>query len=208
MINKLPDMIPIFPLENILFLPKANLPLYIFEERYLNMVNDSIKGNKIIGMVQLKDSKNKIYKEVFNIGCAGKIVFYEKTPDNKILLILNGISRFKIKKEMSLKDGYRRCNIDWDEFKNDFKEKIIEEADKEILLQNIKSNIKTLNFKFFKKQINEIAPNEIIQIIAREFSFSNIENQSIMESINVKSRIGLLIKLLQNSLFSDNKSLH
>ena len=71
MINKLPGMIPIFPLENILFLPKANLPLYIFEERYLNMVNDSIKGNKIIGMVQLKDSKNKIYKEVFNIGCAG-----------------------------------------------------------------------------------------------------------------------------------------
>jgi len=207
MINKLPDVIPIFPLENILFLPEINLPLYIFEQRYLNMVNDVLKTNKIIGMIQLKNSQSKVFKEVFKIGCAGKIVFYEKTPDNKILLILNGVSRFKIKKELSIKDGYRRIVPDWKIF-ND-KEKLMERNDKEKFLQNIKNHVKNLNFKFLEKQMDKISVNEIIQIIAREFSFSNIENQSIIESKDNKSRIELLIKLLQNSIFPNkNPSIH
>ena len=208
MTKTLPKILPIFPLENILFLPSTNLPLYVFEQRYLNMVNDALLNDKIIGMIQLTNTKSNTFKEVFKIGCAGKIIFYEKTNDNKILLVINGFSRFKIKKELSLKDGYRRVVPIWDIFKNDGIEKKTDNKSKEQLLQNVKSNIQTLNHKFFKKQLDEISTNEIVQIIARELSLSNIENQSIIESKDNAARVSLLIKLLQNSIFSDNKSIH
>ena len=204
----LPKILTIFPLENILFLPSTNLPLYVFEQRYLNMVNDALLNDKIIGMIQLTNTKSNTFREVFKIGCAGKIIFYEKTNDNKILLVINGFSRFKIKKELSLKDGYRRVVPIWDIFKNDGIEKKTDNKSKEQLLQNVKSNIQTLNHKFFKKQLDEISTNEIVQIIARELSLSNIENQSIIESKDNATRVNLLIKLLQNSIFSDNKSIH
>ena len=123
MTKTLPKILPIFPLENILFLPSTNLPLYVFEQRYLNMVNDALLNDKIIGMIQLTNTKSNTFREVFKIGCAGKIIFYEKTNDNKILLVINGFSRFKIKKELSLKDGYRRVVPIWDIFKNDGIEK-------------------------------------------------------------------------------------
>jgi len=208
MTKTLPKILPIFPLENILFLPSTNLPLYVFEQRYLNMVNDALLNDKIIGMIQLTNTKSNTFREVFKIGCAGKIIFYEKTNDNKILLVINGFSRFKIKKELSLKDGYRRVVPIWDIFKNDGIEKKTDNKSKEQLLQNVKSNIQTLNHKFFKKQLDEISTNEIVQIIARELSLSNIENQSIIESKDNATRVNLLIKLLQNSIFSDNKSIH
>ena len=209
MIDKLPKIIPIFPLENILFLPSATLPLYVFENRYLNMVNDALKEEKIIGMIQLATTKTNSFKEVFKTGCAGKIVFYEKTPDNKILLILSGISRFKIKKELALKDGYRRIVPNWEIYKNFDKQNVLEKEDKEKLLENIKLNVRVLNFNFFQKQFNHISANEIIQIIAREFSFSDIENQSIIESKDIKTRVNLFIKLIQNSILSSkNNSVH
>ena len=208
MTKTLPKILPIFPLENILFLPSTNLPLYVFEQRYLNMVNDALLNDKIIGMIQLTNTKSNTFREVFKIGCAGKIIFYEKTNDNKILLVINGFSRFKIKKELSLKDGYRRVVPIWYIFKNDGIEKKTDNKSKEQLLQNVKSNIQTLNHKFFKKQLDEISTNEIVQIIARELSLSNIENQSIIESKDNATRVNLLIKLLQNSIFSDNKSIH
>ena len=172
------------------------------------MVNDALLNDKIIGMIQLTNTKSNTFREVFKIGCAGKIIFYEKTNDNKILLVINGFSRFKIKKELSLKDGYRRVVPIWDIFKNDGIEKKTDNKSKEQLLQNVKSNIQTLNHKFFKKQLDEISTNEIVQIIARELSLSNIENQSIIESKDNATRVNLLIKLLQNSIFSDNKSIH
>ena len=185
MTTKLPEIIPIFPLENILFLPNVNLPLYIFEERYLNMTNDALKTNKIIGMIQIANSNNRIYKELFPIGCAGKIVFYERTTDNKILLILNGLKRFKIKKELSLKSGYRRIIPDWETFKND-NNKLLEKNDKERLLQNIKHNVKTINTKFFEKQLNQISINEIVQII-HEY---NIKGIVIGNPINMDGSTG------------------
>ena len=208
MINRLPKILPIFPLENILFLPNVNLPLYIFEDRYLNMVNDAIKTNKLIGMVQIINSNN-VFKEVFKIGCAGKIVYYEKTPDKKIHLILNCFSRFKIKKELSIKNGYRRIIPNWEIFLSDHKKDNVSKLDKEILLQSIENNIKTLNINFFKKQLTKISANEIIQIVSRELAFSNIENQSLIEIQNCSKRINFLIKLIKNLLISnESQSLH
>ena len=206
MISNLPKVLPIFPLKNILFLPSANLPLYIFESRYLNMVRDVLKNNKMIGMIQIKNKKNSI-PEVFQIGCAGKIIFYEKTHDNKFLLVLEGTIRFKIRKELSLKNGYRRVMPIWKIFEKDLDlNQKINEKTKEIFLQHIQKFIKTLNHKFLKKKINDIPINEIIQIISREISFDAIENQGIIEAENHEKRIELVIKLIKNFVFFKSES--
>ena len=118
MIENLPKVIPIFPLKNILFLPEVNLPLYIFEERYLNMTSDVLNKDKIIGMIQI-EQKTSDKQQRYKVGCAGKIIFFEKTTDNKFLIILKGVSRFKIKKELSLQRGYRRIIPNWENFKKD-----------------------------------------------------------------------------------------
>ncbi len=207
--NNLPKTLPIFPLENILFLPKVNLPLYIFEPRYLNMITDTINKENLIGMIQLTNSKDNNFNETFKIGCAGKIIYYEKTTDGKFLIVLKGVSRFKIQKELSLRNGYRRIVPNWTNFKNDLKEKKINTKLKEKLVQNIKNYIKTLNINFFEKQLNKIPTNEIIQIVAKEIAFSKIENQSIIECDNSSKRIELLIKFLQNlSAFDKSDSIH
>ena len=93
--NKFPSSIPIFPLSGVIFFPKTNLPLNIFEERYIELVNDCFKNDKFMGMVQSKEEKNEIY----NVGCLGKISDFQKTEDGRILINLSGLIRFEIKKE-------------------------------------------------------------------------------------------------------------
>jgi Lon protease-like protein len=103
MLNKLPDQIPVFPLNGVIYFPKTNLPLNIFEERYLDLVNDAMKRDKLMGMVQSKKKDD----EVYNIGCLGKISDFKKSPDGRLLINLTGISRFEIVNELDNSKQYR-----------------------------------------------------------------------------------------------------
>ena len=113
-----PTEIPIFPLQGVVFFPKTNLPLNIFEQRYLDMINDCIKGEKLMGMVQPKIKGND---EVFDVGCLGKITDFERTKDGRILINLNGIIRFRIKKEINNKKLYRKFEVNYNDFIGDMK---------------------------------------------------------------------------------------
>ena len=116
----LPSILPIFPLSNFIFFPNTSIPLNIFEERYLKMVNDCMQKDRIIGMIQPKSKVNKKnIPELYSIGCAGKIISFNETEDNNILLVLNGICRFKILTELQNNKLYRECKISFEEFKND-----------------------------------------------------------------------------------------
>ena len=115
MINKFPNRIPIFPLRNAIFFPETNLPLNIFEQRYLKMVEKVIEGNGVLGMIQSK----KVDEEVFEVGCLGKINNHQKTDDGRILINLYGLSRFKIKKEIKNEEPFREFEVNYDFFKND-----------------------------------------------------------------------------------------
>ena len=115
MINKFPNRIPIFPLRNAIFFPETNLPLNIFEQRYLKMVEKVIEGNGVLGMIQSK----KVDGEVFEVGCLGKINNHQKTDDGRILINLYGLSRFKIKKEIKNEEPFREFEVNYDFFKND-----------------------------------------------------------------------------------------
>ena len=118
---KLPDTLPVLPLSNFIFFPNTSVPLNIFEQRYIEMINDSLKKNRMLGLVQPK-YKKKIKSnnpEHYSIGCAGKITSFNKTDDNRIILVLNGISRFKILEELPDEKLYRRCKVSFDQFKDD-----------------------------------------------------------------------------------------
>jgi Lon protease-like protein len=116
--NLLSNTIPVFPLSNFIIFPKTTVPLNIFEERYLSMVDDAMKKDKLIGMIQ-PANKNDITPNVYKIGCVGKIVSYNETNDGRYLIVLNGISRFNIIKEIENRKLYREFDVSYEEFKND-----------------------------------------------------------------------------------------
>ena len=113
-----PSLIPVFPLSGVIYFPKTNLPLNIFEERYLNLVNDAHNKDKLMGMVQSQKSGNEVYK----VGCLGKISDLRKSEDGRILINLTGITRFKIIEEIENKKLYREFKVDYKNFELDLKE--------------------------------------------------------------------------------------
>ena len=136
--KKFPEVIPVFPLSGVIYFPKTNLPLNIFEQRYLDLVNDAYNKDKLMGMVQSKKEGESVYE----IGCLGKISEYQKSKDGRILINLTGISRFKILKEISNKKLYREFRVDYQKFDKDI-ESTINEIDTSSLMKKSKT--------FFKK---------------------------------------------------------
>ena len=122
--NNFPNRIAVFPLSNAIFFPRTVLPLNIFEDRYIQLVNDCMKENRMFGMVQPKN-KNNVTPEVYNIGCLGKIVSFNETEDKRFIISLSGIIRFRIKKELKSERLYRNFEVDYSEFLTDLKEKEI-----------------------------------------------------------------------------------
>ncbi len=118
--DQLPDYLPIFPLPNSVVLPGGQLPLNIFEPRYLNMVNDAMEKHRLIGLIQPRDESSK--PELFDVGCAARITKYEETNDGRIEIILSGLCRFKVKDELTATRGYRLVLPDWTEFESDYEE--------------------------------------------------------------------------------------
>ena len=116
--SELPKKIPVFPLSGVIYFPKTNLPLNIFEKRYLDLVNDCMSNNKMMGMVQSKRETNQVY----NVGCLGKIIDFKKNDDGRLIINLSGISRFKIIDEINSNKLYREFNVEYDKFKIDIEE--------------------------------------------------------------------------------------
>ena len=119
--EELPKIIPVFPLSNFIIFPKTTVPLNIFEPRYIDMINDSMKNNKLIGMIQPKTSKINYINEItlHEIGCLGKITSFKETDDGRYLIDLKGVIRFKIIKELALTKGFRNIQPDWISFNKD-----------------------------------------------------------------------------------------
>ena len=120
----LPKIIPVFPLSNFIIFPKTSVPLNIFEPRYIDMVDDAMKSNKFIGMIQPKKSeKNLIIPDLHEIGCLGKISSFKETDDGRYLIELKGLIRFRIIKEINSDKKYRECEVDFESFQKDLNEK-------------------------------------------------------------------------------------
>ena len=200
----LPNKIPIFPLSNFIIFPNTNVPLNIFEPRYIQMVDDSMQGNRMIGMIQPKKKNNQI-PQLYNIGCMGKITSFNETNDGRYLIILNGISRFKILEEVKTDKLYRECNVSFTEFKNDLKKKVeeIKFSDLELIFKNLKSLFKKQGYVINWKEIERQNLDQTINTLSMASPFSLEEKQSLLESINLKVRKEKLEKILKTYLVDD-----
>jgi Lon protease-like protein len=141
--KKLPKIISVFPLSNFVIFPNTSVPLNIFEPRYIEMIDNSMKTDRIIGMIQPKKQKDGI-PQLYNVGCAGKITNFNETEDGRYLIVINGISRFKILKEINNNKPYRECEISFDEYIEDTKENYneIKFTDLELIFKNLKNLFK------------------------------------------------------------------
>ena len=189
--KKFPDVIPIFPLSGVIYFPKTNLPLNIFEQRYVNLVNDAYNKDKLMGMVQSKKEGNDVY----DIGCLGKISDYQKSEDGRILINLTGISRFKILKEMPRNKLYREFKVDYKNFIGDI-DNNQNEVDANALMEKAKAffnkNGLLLNWKEFEK-LNHI---QKINTLAMISPITNEEKQKLLESISLENKVNTLESII------------
>ena len=186
-----PDIIPIFPLSGIIYFPKTNLPLNIFEQRYLNLVNDVFQKDKLMGMIQFK----KRDEEIFKVGCLGKIDKFQKLEDGRILINLTGITRFEILEEINNSKLYREFKVDYKKYVLDLKPKTEEINIKSLIEKSkifFKKNGLLLNWKEFEK----IQFSQQIDTLAMIAPITNEEKQKLLESVSLKEKINVLENIM------------
>ena len=196
-----PKKISVFPLRGAIFFPKTNLPLNIFEKRYVSMVEDALKGNKYIGMVQSK----KVEGEVFKVGCLGKIDRHEKTPDGRILINLNGLSRFKIDEEVNNDKLYREFIVNYDDFRDDMKLKEYEVKIEilEKLINNSKKYFSQQGVLIDWKEISKLKAFEQIYTLAMISPFSVSEKQKVLEVPDLNEAASTLNEITKFGFYED-----
>ncbi|MFL2887775.1 MAG: hypothetical protein CBD63_00810 [Candidatus Pelagibacter sp. TMED203] len=196
-----PKQIPVFPLSGVIYFPKTNLPLNIFERRYLNLVNDCIKKDKLMGMVQSKKNGNEVYK----IGCLGKISDFHRGEDNRVLINLTGVIRFEIKKEILNKKLYREFEVSYEKFNQDTKkdDRLVEKQEINLLFDKTKNLFKKrgliLNWKEFEK-LDQVQQINTISMIA---PISNEEKQKLLEAVSIGNKTKTLLEILEFYLYNN-----
>ena len=193
----LPNKIPVFPLSNFIIFPETTVPLNIFEPRYLQMINDAMKGSKIIGIIQPK-KQNQINPLLYDIGCAGKITNYNETADGRYLIVLSGISRFKILQEINTEKLYRVCKVNFNEFKIDLNEhkEEIKFSDLELIFKKSKSLFNKQGYIINWKDLELQSLNQTINTISMASPFSLEEKQVLLEALNINDRKKKLEEIL------------
>jgi uncharacterized protein len=186
-----PDTIPIFPLSGVIYFPKTNLPLNIFEERYLNLVNDAVRKNKLMGMIQSK----KQNKEVFTVGCLGKINDYQKSKDGRILINLTGITRFKILKEVENSKLYREFKVDYKKYTLDL-DPVVEEVNTLSLMEKVKIFFKNNSLLLNWKEFEKLDKSQSINTLSMIAPISNEEKQKLLESQSLKDKVESLENII------------
>ena len=210
LINSLPEEIPIFPLSNFIIFPNTSVPLNIFEPRYIAMIDDVMKGDKIIGMTQPKKI-NQSMPVLYNIGCAGKITKFTETKDGRYLIILLGISRFKIIKELKTQNLYRKFQVDFKNFSYDLNKENeeIKFSDLELIFKKLKSLFIKQGYIIDWKELEKQNLDQTINKLAMASPFSLEEKQILLETINLNERKEKLKQILSTYSFDyfENKTI-
>jgi Lon protease-like protein len=194
--ENIPNKIPLFPLDNVLLLPFGKLPLNIFEERYINMVLDSLQSHRMIGIIQPKNNNN----ELFMMGCIGKITSYIETQDYRLVLNLEGICRFILKERNLTSKGYYQGIIESDNYLDDLNE-IEPMLDRKILIQKYTNFFKMKKLAIDQQILSETSNLQLLSTLAMLAPFNKIDKQAILESLNVKDRIDTINSILDLNTF-------
>ena len=205
--SELPIEIPIFPLSNAIFFPKTLLPLNIFEPRYKQMTEHAVEGNKLIGMVQSNQKKNLEGKaEIYNVGCLGYIEFHSNTSDGRYLINLKGISRFKIKKEISTDNLYRKFLVDYKDFTSDFDEQKVKEINTLELIAKTKKLFEQYQLSTDWKIVEKVEPEQLINSLSMICPFTISEKQRLLETKDIIDRNDVLNKIINFYVLGNNEN--
>ena len=196
----LPKKIPIFPLSNFIIFPKTSVPLNIFEPRYIDMVNDCMKLNKLIGMIQPMNSNNLdgLNTNLYKIGCLGKITSFRETEDGRYLIELKGLIRYEIIKELETNKKYRECEINFEKFYNDLElqKEELKFTDLELIFKDLKSLFEKRGFIINWKELEKQSLDETINALAMASPFSLEEKQVLLEAKNLSIRKDKIAEIL------------
>jgi uncharacterized protein len=207
----LPAVIPVFPLPGALLLPRGQMPLNIFEPRYLAMVDDALRsGDRLIGMIQpdpAHPGADPSKPQLFQVGCVGRMTQFAESGDGRYLIQLTGVARFRIAQELSVTTPYRQCRVTYQPFADDFTPRLGEDAvDRKALLRALTAFLKANNLKADWEGI-ENAPNEaLVNALAMMSPYEAAEKQAMLEAPDLKTRAEILVAVTEIELAKSKTS--
>ena len=208
--KNLPSKLPIFPLSNFIIFPKTTVPLNIFEQRYIDMIDDSMKSNKLIGMIQPKNSNNQYeVPKLHQVGCVGKITSFRETEDGRYLIELKGVVRFRFVKELDTLTKYRILQVNYDDYIDDLdnKKEDLKFSDLELIFKDLKSLFEKKGFIINWKALEKQSLDETINALAMASPFSLEEKQVLLEAQNLdirKNKIAEILKTYTHDIYENN----
>ena len=210
--KNLPNIIPVFPLSNFIIFPKTTVPLNIFEERYIDMIDDSMQSNKFIGMIQPKKTNDSLTPPVLHdIGCLGKITSFKETEDRRYLIELKGLIRFKVIREIESTKKYRQYEVDFGSFDHDLNEKKeeLKFSDLELIFKDLKALFEKRGFIINWKELEKQSLDETINALAMASPFTLEEKQVLLEAENLNIRKNKIADILSTYTYDifDNTTL-
>jgi Lon protease-like protein len=198
----MPDTIPVFPLTGALLLPRGQMPLNIFEPRYLAMVDAALAGTRLIGMIQPRDPDNAGgAPELYKVGCVGRLVQFAETGDGRYLISLVGVARFDILEEVGGFTPFRQCRVSFERFGDDFRPRAGEvEVDRGAVLAALKSFTEATGLNMDWDGVEQMPNEALVNALSMLAPFGGREKQALLEAANLKSRAEMLVALTQIEL--------
>ena len=201
--DNFPSHIPVFPLSGVIYFPNTNLPLNIFEERYLNLVNDCMKTNKLMGMIQ--SQKNS--KDVYKVGCLGKISDFKKNNDGRVIINLTGLTRFEIVKELKTETLYRKFEVKYEKFIKDISNKsthLNDETTRKILLNKIKTFFSKRDLFLNWLELERLDVDQQVNTLSMIAPISNEEKQKLLETVGMAEKVQVFSDIIEFYLHDSN----
>lgn len=207
----LPSEIPVFPLSNFIIFPETTVPLNIFEPRYIQMINDSMKSHRMIGMIQPKKSGELKKPDLYEVGCIGKITSFNETDDGRYLIIINGVSRFKIEEEIKSENLYRSCKVSYQNYIKDLEDKIEEYPIKDLdkIFKDLQNLFEKKGFMVDWSSLKKQNFSNTLNTLSMASPFSLEEKQALLETKDLSTRKLRLEQILKTYTLDDfsNKTL-
>lgn len=201
--SELPVVIPVFPLEAALMLPRGHLPLNIFEPRYMAMIDDALRADRLIGMIQPSSAKEPASSgpPLQPVGCVGRLTQVAETGDGRYVIALTGVARFRIVEELSVTTPYRQCRVDYSEFESDFTPRSgEEEVDRESLLKALRAFAESTRLKIDWNAIDSARNEELVNALAMMSPFGPEEKQALLEAPTLRARADALVAITEFEL--------
>jgi uncharacterized protein len=211
-IADLPQVIALFPVSGALLLPRGQIPLTVFEPRYRAMIDDALKANRMIGMIQPEEDENDFLRQkipLYSIGCLGRITQFIDTEEDRYLVTLSGLTRFRILEEMSVTTPYRKARVDFSEFSSDFEDTFGEDTvDRSSVLETLRNFAKANDFEIEWRGVKEAPTEALINALSMMAPFGIREKQALLEATDLRARAEILIAMTEADIARSGKSAH